>query len=121
MRQESASKGSDSVGWDPNDNQMGTRDEGGGVYTAPMSSDDDDDGGGDDDDTNGAGGGVVRAGTAAVQILYELLVHNLFGVFEDLCGYMALPLPPDAHARGFGYRQERWLMHKEIHPESTGK
>ena len=33
------------------------------------------------------GGGVIQARISAFQILYEIFVRNLFGVFKDLCRY----------------------------------
>ena len=32
------------------------------------------------------GGGVTQAGISAIQILCEIFVRDLFGVFKDLCG-----------------------------------
>ena len=33
-------------------------------------------------------GGVMQAGISAkIQILYEVFVRNLFGIFKDLCKY----------------------------------
>ena len=37
--------------------------------------------------TGGGGGGVIQARISAFQILYEIFVRNLFGVFKDLCRY----------------------------------
>ena len=31
--------------------------------------------------------GGIQARISAIQILYEIFVGNLFGVFKDLCGY----------------------------------
>ena len=31
------------------------------------------------------GGGVIQARISAFQILYDIFVRNLFGVFKDLC------------------------------------
>ena len=33
------------------------------------------------------GGGVMQTRISAIQILYEIFVRNLFGVFKDLCRY----------------------------------
>ena len=31
------------------------------------------------------GGGIMQARISAIQILYEIFVRHLFGVFQDLC------------------------------------
>ena len=33
------------------------------------------------------GGGIMQARISAIQILYEIFVHDMFGVFKDLCRY----------------------------------
>ena len=35
----------------------------------------------------GGGGDIIHARISAFQILYEIFVRNLFGVFKDLCRY----------------------------------
>ena len=56
----------------------------------------------------------MQAGIAAIQILYEVVVHNLSGVSKALCGY-ALGVCD------LTTTQECWSMHQEIHLESTSK
>ena len=51
----------------------------------------------------GGGGGVIQGRSSVSQILCEIAVHNLFGVFKDLHGYMlGSAFAHLYHVRGFG-------------------
>ena len=64
------------------------------------------------------GGGVIQARISAIQILYEILVRNLFGVFKDLCPLS--DLLPTFTKPEIGMRKIHKIFLRYAPPETLG-